>query len=118
MTLNQPYSRLLKRGLMALVMILGLGANAQAGGDAENGQALSVTCAACHGADGNSTIPTNPIIAGQYESYLIRALLDYKSGARSNAIMAGFAAGLSEQDIKDLAAYFSNQESSLTVPGN
>lgn len=113
MTLNKPYSRC----LLISVLALGLGTNGHAGGDAENGKALSATCAACHGADGNSTIPTNPILAGQYESYLIRALSDYKSGDRSNAIMAGFAAGLSEQDIKDLAAYFSSQESTLTIPG-
>ena len=87
-----------------------------AGGDAAKGQELSVTCAACHGADGNSSIPTNPILAGQYESYLVQALNDYKSGARNNAIMAGFAAALSQQDIKDLAAYFSSQESALYVP--
>ncbi len=87
-----------------------------AGGDAANGEKLSTTCAACHGADGNSTIPTNPILAGQYESYLARALSDYKSGERSNATMAGFAAGLSDQDIRDLAAYFSSQESNLTIP--
>ena len=122
MTLNKPYSRSLARGVMisivTLALPLGLGSKAHAGGDAENGKTLSATCAACHGADGNSTIPTNPILAGQYESYLIRALSDYKSGARNNAIMAGFAAGLSDQDIKDLAAYFSSQESALKVPAN
>ena len=113
MTLNKPYSRCLSIALLAV----GVSANGHAGGDAENGKALSATCAACHGADGNSTIPANPILAGQYESYLIRALTDYKSGDRSNAIMAGFAAGLSDQDIRDLAAYFSSQESALTIPG-
>lgn len=86
-----------------------------AGGDESKGAELSATCAACHGADGNSTIPTNPILAGQYESYLVRALQDYRSGARQNAIMAGFAAALSDQEIRDLAAYFSNQESELSV---
>jgi len=84
-------------------------------GDAAKGKELSATCAACHGADGNSTIPANPKIAGQYESYLIRALKDYRSGARNNAIMAGFAAALSDQDIKDLAAYFASQESDLGI---
>ena len=64
-------------------------------GDIAKGKELSATCAACHGADGNSTIPTNPKLAGQYESYLIQALSDYKSGARTNAIMSGFATGLS-----------------------
>lgn len=84
-----------------------------AGGDAEAGKAASATCAACHGADGNSTIPTNPKLAGQYESYLVQALKAYRSGARQNAIMSGFASALSDQQIADLAAYFSSQESSL-----
>ena len=121
MTLNKSnlcaHGRDLGRGLIAAALF-GFAAGVHAGGDAENGKTLSATCAACHGADGNSTIPTNPILAGQYESYLIRALSDYKSGARINAIMAGFAAGLSAQDIKDLAAYFSDQDTTLTIPGN
>lgn len=86
-----------------------------AGGDAANGETLAATCAGCHGADGNSTIEANPKLAGQYESYLIKALTDYRSGSRQNAIMAGFAAALSDQDIRDLAAWFSSQESSLQV---
>jgi len=84
-----------------------------AGGDAEAGKAASATCAACHGADGNSTIPTNPKLAGQYESYLVEALKSYRSGARQNAIMSGFAAALSDQQIADLAAYFSAQKGTL-----
>jgi len=86
-----------------------------AGGDAANGETLAATCAGCHAADGNSTIAANPKLAGQYESYLIRALSEYRSGGRENAIMAGFAAALSDQDIRDLAAWFSSQESSLQV---
>lgn len=92
---------------------------AQAAGDPVAGQQKSGTCAACHGATGLSQIPTNPILAGQYPSYLEHALKDYRSGARQNAIMAGFAAQLSDQDIKDLAAWFSSQESPLqTAPLN
>ena len=86
---------------------------ASAGGDAAAGEAASATCAACHGADGNSTIPTNPKLAGQYESYLVHALKSYRSGARQNAIMSGFAAALTDQQIADLAAYFSSQESNM-----
>ena len=86
-----------------------------AGGDATNGETLAQTCAACHGADGNSTIETNPKLAGQYESYLVRALQDYRSGARDSAIMGGFATALSDQDIRDLAAWFASQESDLAV---
>ena len=86
-----------------------------AGGDAANGETLAVTCSGCHAADGNSTIGTNPILAGQYESYLIRALTDYRSGDRESSIMSGFSAGLSDQDIRDLAAWFSSQKSDLKV---
>ena len=54
--------------------------------------------------------PTYPNLAGQYKSYLTQALNDYRSGRRSNAIMAGFAANLSNQDIADLSVWFSKQE--------
>ncbi len=106
------------RLLTGIVVALPLALAAEisvAGGDAANGEKLAATCAACHGADGNSTIEMNPKLAGQYKSYLERALTDYRSGARQNASMAGFAAALSDQDIKDLAAWFSSQESSLKV---
>ncbi len=81
-----------------------------AAGDAAKGKELSATCVACHGADGNSNDPQYPRLAGQYADYLARALADYKSGARKNAIMSGFASSLSEQDQKDLAAYFAAQQ--------
>jgi len=84
-----------------------------AGGNAEAGKAASATCAECHGADGNSTVATNPKLAGQYESYIVQALKAYRSGERKNAIMSGFASALTDQQIADLAAYFSSQESSL-----
>jgi cytochrome c553 len=87
-----------------------------AGGDVEAGKEIAVkVCAACHGADGNSQIPTNPKLAGQYESYLARALMDYQSGARKNPIMSGFAATLSDEDIENVSAYFSSQTGQLNV---
>jgi cytochrome c553 len=83
-------------------------------GDAEAGKTKSATCQACHGADGNTTIDgTYPKLAGQYATYLSKALHDYKSGERKNPIMAGFAATLSEQDIADLAAYFASQSGDI-----
>lgn len=75
-------------------------------GDLEAGKSKSVACQACHGADGNSIDPMYPRIAGQYADYLARALHEYKNGNRKNAIMAGFATTLSDQDILDLSAYF------------
>jgi cytochrome c553 len=73
------------------------------------GQAKSNTCAACHGPDGNSQAPDFPRLAGQQQDYLVRALNDYQSGARKNAIMAPQVANLSQRDIADLAAYYSEQ---------
>lgn len=100
------------RVTIALCGLLSLSAATHAAGDYANGEALSTTCGTCHGADGNSTIETNPKLAGQYESYLVQALKSYQSGTRQNAIMRGFAAALSDQDIADLAAYFSAQQTS------
>jgi cbb3-type cytochrome c oxidase subunit III len=81
-----------------------------AAGDAAAGKQKSATCAACHGADGNSNNPEWPKLAGQNAAYLIKQLQNFKSGERVNATMNGMAANLSEQDMEDLAAYFSNQE--------
>src|SRR5204863_383785 len=68
-------------------------------------------CAACHGPDGNKpSAPDQPVLAGQYQDYLVRALSDYKNGRRNNAIMKGFAGQLSKQDIEDLATWFSSQQ--------
>jgi cytochrome c553 len=80
------------------------------GGDPAKAQPLATSlCAACHGPDGNSPIPLNPNLAGQHPEYLAKQLLDYKSGNRKNPIMQPIAAGLSEDDIRNLAAYFAGQ---------
>jgi cytochrome c553 len=84
-----------------------------AAGNVSAGQEKSAPCAACHGADGNSENPGFPRIAGQYQSYLVKALRDYKSGSRQNPIMAGMVAALSDQDMQDLAAYFAAQSGDL-----
>ena len=89
---------------------------AHAAGDADAGRTKSAPCAACHGPDGNSPSAAFPILAGQYADYLARALLEYKLGERTNPIMAGFAANLSEQDREDLAAFYSSQKSILNTP--
>ncbi|MCW8963592.1 MAG: cytochrome c [Gammaproteobacteria bacterium] len=82
-------------------------------GDAAAGEAKSVTCAACHGKDGNSVIAINPSLAGQNYSYLVQALRDYRSGARNNPIMKVQAAPLKDEDIENLAKYFSTQPGKL-----
>jgi cytochrome c553 len=71
-------------------------------------------CAACHGADGNSADPSFPRLGGQHADYLAKALRDYKSGERNNAIMKGFAATLSKKEIENLSAYYASQKSPLT----
>jgi cytochrome c553 len=72
-------------------------------------------CVACHGANGVSTDPNNPNLGGQWRDYLEKALRDYKSGARNNAIMGAFAKTLSRQDIEKLAAYYSAQSPVLNA---
>ena len=83
---------------------------ALAKGNPAAGQQKSATCLACHGEAGIPVDPNNPKLAGQHRDYIIKALSDYRSGKRTNLIMANFAAQLSNQDIEDLAAWFSSQE--------
>lgn len=78
-------------------------------GDAAAGEGKAAVCAACHGMDGNSSDPQYPKLAGQHERYIARHLALYKNGERDNAIMLGFAATLSEQDMRDIGAYFATQ---------
>jgi cytochrome c553 len=96
-------------------LLAGVG-GVHAAGDAETGKAKSATCVACHGADGNSINPEWPSLAGQVPEYLVKQLQDFKSGARQNAVMAGMAAPLSEQDMQDLAAYYANQTLKVGTP--
>ena len=103
---------------LVTALILGLGcttamaaesSHAAQGGDAAAGKSKAAVCSACHGADGNSSNGEWPKLAGQHAQYLENQLHAYKSGERKNPIMAGQVAALSEQDIKDLAAYFASQ---------
>lgn len=96
--------RILSAGVAALLI-----AGMAHGANPEAGKEKSRPCAACHGADGNSAAPDFPRLAGQHYDYLVKALKDYKSGARKNPIMAPQVANLTARDIEDLAAYFSHQ---------
>lgn len=78
--------------------------------DVEAGKQKAKMCASCHGADGNSSNPVYPSLAGQVSGYIAAQLSLFKSGQRKNDIMAGMAAGLSEQDLADLDAYYSSQQ--------
>jgi len=96
-------------GLASLGTTAALASDAGAVGDAAQGQQKAATCAACHGADGNSANPEWPSLAGQHAGYLVKQLQDFKSGERVNAMMSGMAAPLSEQDMLDLAAFYASQ---------
>lgn len=106
-------------GCTALAFALLAPPTAFAKGDVEAGRQKSQVCQACHGPDGNGTGDGQyPRIAGQYADYLVKALQDYKSGARENAIMAGFVATLSKKDMEDLAAFYAAQSGPLTDLSN
>jgi len=96
-----------------LIALLSFTTLVQAEGSAEAGQQKSLTCSACHGADGNSLNPEWPSLAGQHTRYAIRQIKAYQSGERQNVLMSGMAMGLSEQDIDDLAAYYAAQPAVL-----
>lgn len=78
-------------------------------GSAEAGKTKAVTCAACHGPDGNSANPQWPSIAGQNAPYIVKQLEAYKDGTRSNVLMSGQAAALSDEDMRDLAVFYTEQ---------
>ena len=90
-------------------------ANIQAG-DASAGREKAQICLTCHQAGDGTVGPDTPIISGQYEDYLVQALKNYRSGNRANPLMASFVSTLTDDDIEDLAAFYSELESSLTTP--
>jgi cytochrome c553 len=101
------------RRLLLLALAFPFVAQAGEGGDPSKGQAIAQqVCAACHGPDGNSTLPDNPNLAGQHEAYLAKQLRNYKSGLRENAIMAGMVAGLTDDDMRNVAAFYAAQSAS------
>ncbi|OGT89308.1 MAG: cytochrome C [Gammaproteobacteria bacterium RIFOXYA12_FULL_61_12] len=104
----------MKKQFAVFVAALVMAGASQAAGDAAAGQTKSVTCLACHGADGNSVNPIWPKLAGQHPEYILKQLADLKSGARKDPLMSPMAAPLSDADMADLAAYFSSQK---TAPG-
>jgi len=97
---------------LAILMMVGVAGASHAAGNVDAGKAKSAQCAACHGADGNSPTPMFPKIAGQNARYVTKQLKDIKSGVRPVPVMAAIVAGLSDQDMDDLAAYFASQKSS------
>ena len=79
--------------------------------DVAKGEAsFAAVCAACHGADGNSSLPANPKLAQQHPDYIVKQLSEFKSGKRANGIMSGMAAALSDDDMKNIAAYVASKQ--------
>lgn len=77
---------------------------------AKGAAAYGNVCVACHAADGNSSTPANPKLAGQHPEYLVKQLQEYKSGKRQNAIMQGMAATLSDDDMRNIAYWLASQK--------
>lgn len=97
--------------ICSIALMFTLSTTAQAAGDAAAGKTKAAACAGCHGADGNSMVPTFPKIAGQNETYIVRQLEAFKtSKGRSNPLMLGMAAPLSKTDMENLGAYFQTQK--------
>jgi cytochrome c553 len=78
--------------------------------DLVKGEASFASCAACHGADGNSGTPANPKLSQQHPEYLVKQLQEFKSGKRANAIMMGMAAALTEDDMKNIAYWLASKQ--------
>lgn len=85
-------------------------AKAPAKPDLAKGQAIATqVCAACHTVDGTRGSPANPILAGQHPEYLVKQLHEFKEGKRNNAIMKGFATALSDEDMRNVAAFYAGK---------
>lgn len=95
---------------MLLGLIISVPAWAIGPGDPSAGKEKSQSCAACHGADGNSPSDMYPKLAGQNAGYIAKQLAAFKNGDRENALMSPMAANLSAEDMADLGAYYAEQE--------
>ncbi|TDQ35476.1 c-type cytochrome [Thiopseudomonas denitrificans] len=97
--------------VVSLLLSLGITGLAHAAGDAEAGKNKILMCQACHGADGNTTLmPTYPKLGGQGANYLFKQMLDIKTGERPVVEMTGMLDAMSDQDMKDIAAWYASQK--------
>lgn len=91
--------------------VLAQQAKAPAPPDLKKGEATATAvCVACHTFDGSRGTPANPIIAGQHRAYLVKQLVEFKSGVRANPIMQGIASTLSEDDMRNVAAFYASKD--------
>ncbi|MEJ1385123.1 MAG: c-type cytochrome [Candidatus Sedimenticola sp. (ex Thyasira tokunagai)] len=103
----------MNKWLVSVSIVLAISSGTiQAAGDAAAGKTKSATCMACHGPDGNSPNPIWPKLAGQHPSYIQKQIADFKAGTRKDPLMTAMAMPLADQDVADLAAYFSSQNQS------
>lgn len=100
----------MKSFLLALVTALLFASASAMAGDVAAGKAKSAICAACHGPTGKSMSPLWPNLAGQKEMYLAKQIKAFRDGTRTDPTMAPMVAALTDDDIANLAAYFSSQE--------
>jgi cytochrome c553 len=98
---------IIARSVALALLVLALPASAA---DAEAGKRKAEPCAACHGPDGNSASPEFPSLAAQPPLYILYQLLNFRDGRRKNDVMMPFVAKLSDDDMRDIAAYFSAQK--------
>ncbi|MFQ3323168.1 MAG: cytochrome c553 [Pseudomonadales bacterium] len=103
----------MKSILLVTLTALSLAGSVQAEGDASAGKDKAMMCGACHGADGNSAVPSFPKLAGQGEKYLIKQMNDIHEGRRVVLTMAGVLDNMSQQDIADIAAYYASQTGTI-----
>ena len=94
------------RKLFSFIVLSALTTSGFAKGDAKLGKTKAITCAACHGQNGISLIPTYPNLACQKSAYLVKQMKDFKSGKRKDPIMAPLVKALSDKDFENIAAYY------------
>lgn len=100
---------MIKYSILA-VFILATPLTLSADGNPAIGKEKAKVCEACHGPTGKGVDPSYPVLAGQYEDYLVQALNDYRFGDRTNPVMVGMVSTLSNQDVEDLAAWYASQD--------
>jgi cbb3-type cytochrome c oxidase subunit III len=112
--MNRAFLPFVKSLFVAMLAVSAVASAAEekkvAKADPAKGEAIfSATCIGCHGPAGNSMIPTNPKLSGQHEAYIYKQLNNFKTPDRPNPMMTAFAATLSDDDMKNIAAYLSAQ---------
>ncbi|MEP4547231.1 MAG: c-type cytochrome [Saccharospirillum sp.] len=103
----------MKKLIVGLAMLAGISGFAMAEGNAEDGEQYTESCAACHGADGNSAAASFPKLAGQGEAYLLKQLIDVQNGDRVITQMSGQLDGFDEDQLADIAAYYASQNKTV-----